>query len=1043
MSTFLRRAVFSSVVVILAAGFLLAQGTTGTISGVIRDDTGAVVPGVDVTVTETQTNIGRTALTNDQGRYLVRSLNPGLYEVRAQLQGFATGVRRGIQLAVGQEAIVEIVLSVGEITEEVVVTGDAPLVETRSAALAGVVSQEQITALPLNGRGFQDLIGLQAGAIQPMNAREDTSQGMGAKFTIAGARYSFNQFLVDGGEINDGRDNTPASIVGSLMGVDAVREFKVLTNNYSAEYGRTGGAVITVVTKSGTNEFHGSLYEFHRNSALDARNFFAAGKLPFKRNQFGAAMQGPIFRNRTFFMTNYEGLRQRLQIPGIFVTLTNEARRGILPGRSPITVNPQIRPYLDLYPQPSPGGRVFNNGTAEFLSGLKRPINEDYFIVRIDHQLSNAHALLGRFINDEGESLEPDATGLFEDVQQSQSRNLVVEDRMVVSPSIVGTASFQYNRPSFFGDGHPLRDISPKATVQTHPKFGSFGVAGLDSLGQGRLNTLRQHIFTLRNDWVWDKGRHGLKLGGLFRRLYYSQASERPETGGSWNFDSIEDFLLNRPAQLDIQLAAVDPERNIRQNLAGFYVQDDIQLKRLTLGLGLRYELVTIPHETNGKMANLRSLYDPKITIGDPLFENPSLKNFAPRLGLAWDPFGDGKSSVRTGFGISHAQVLPRTYEVTVYRMPPFESSAQVVAPPPVPLSATAWAGLAQIPLSQVILNVTDFNLSTPYMMNWHLTLQRELFRDTAINVSYVGSRGVHLVRKTDWNINFPYQLVNDRKFFPTGLRRRNPNFSSISYINTDGLSNYNGLLLGVTRRFREGLLFQANYSFSRSIDNASEIPENTYWGNSSRSQDPDDRNSLRGLSGFHVTHRFSANWSYSPGWGGGLKGVAAALAKDWQLNGILKLATGPPYSVELGFDRARTGERTGQRPNVAAGFSHNPVVGGVDAYFDVNAFELQPAGFYGVLGRNTMIGPGLMAADFSVGKQFLKGSLSEDFRVESRAEFFNLFNRANFRSPAGGNAVRAVSILNSRGERIASAARLTATTTPGRQIQFGLKILF
>jgi hypothetical protein len=375
--------------------------------------------------------------------------------------------------------------------------------------------------------------------------------------------------------------------------------------------------------------------------------------------------------------------------------------------------------------------------------------------------------------------------------------------------------------------------------------------------------------------------------------------------------------------------------------------------------------------------------------------------------------------------------------------MPPFENTATLFNPPPIPLSAAAWNAMTELPLNTITLTTMDFTPSTPYMINYHLTLQREVLPDTVVSASYVGSRGVYLVRKRDWNIRGPNQIIDGEKFFPAGLPRRNPNFGSITRISTDGNSYYNGMLLGVVRRLRNGLQLQANYTFSRAIDTASEIPENTYWGTPSRPQDPDDSNSLRGLSDFHVKHRFALNWSYLLPWGEGLTGVAAELARGWQLSGILTLASGPPFSTELGFDRARTGELSGQRPNVVPGFSTNPILGGVDQYFDINAFELQPAGFYGDLGRNTMEGPGAATVDLSVVKQFLAGAFGGSSRIEFRAEFFNLLNRANFRPPSGSNAVRAVSIFNSRGERLPARARLTDTSTAARQVQFGLKVLF
>ncbi|MBI3939789.1 MAG: TonB-dependent receptor [Acidobacteria bacterium] len=1044
MLSFARRAAFLSVLVVIASAPMVAQRPTGTISGVITDETRAVLPGVSIVVTNTETNIGRAVISDDQGRYQVANLDPGLYSMRAELSGFKTGVRDGIQLTIGREAVIDFMLGVGEVSEKVLVTGDAPLVETSTGTLGGLVTQAQIVDLPLNGRGFQDLMGLQAGVVLVGKANSDISQGMGSKFSVSGARFSYNQFLMDGAEMNDHRDSTPASVAGIVMGVESVREFAVLTNNYSAEYGRNAGAVMSVVSKSGSNRFRGSVYAFHRNSALDARNFFErGGKLPFKRNQFGVEVDGPIVKDRTFFMVNYEGLRQRLEVPQTLITLTAAARQGILPGRPPIAVDPNIRPYLALYPLPTPGGTIFPNGTGEFLLSSRRPIEQNYLAFRLDHQLSQSTSLMGRYSTDKGSSETRGADFLQGSQDTSRTQNTVVEAKTVITPVLLNTAIFALNRPKL-GNIPLVTAVTPAFTVEGLPDFGSIGVPGLNSLGQQTVNQFNQlTLMDVSDSVAYIRGNQSFKFGGMFKRFFYTDFSGGSDIGGVWDFDSIEDLLRNQASEMTMPAPGFDPEIKVRQNLIAFYAQDDLRLSpRLTVNLGLRYEFVTVPYEIHGRNSNLRSLFDSNLTVGKPMFENPSLKNFAPRVGFAWDIFGDRKMALRGGFGIFHGQLLPRSWERSFRRNPPFFNTAIKRPPGPIPFPRSRFGELTNIPLNELESQPIVFTPSTPYMMQYNLGLERQISQTLVVRAAYVGSRGVHLTRVTNWNINFPYQIRDGKKFFPTGLRRRNPALSSVRLISTDANSAYNSLQLGLTHRLSEGFQVQANYNFARSVDDGTEAQSNAFRGSIIRPQDPDDRSSFRGLSDFHIQHSFVVNTVYELPWGKGWTGPAGKLAAGWGVSSILRLASGSPFAIELGFDRSRTGERQAQRPNLKAGFSNSPILGGPDQYFDVNAFELQPAGFFGDLGRNTLIGPGMATVDFSLLKNILVPSVSESFRVQFRAEFFNIFNRPNFAvpQPAGTGGVRAIS---NSGAPILSAAALTKTATTSRQIQFGLKVLF
>ncbi|MBI3940913.1 MAG: hypothetical protein HY315_08765 [Acidobacteria bacterium] len=429
--------------------------------------------------------------------------------------------------------------------------------------------------------------------------------------------------------------------------------------------------------------------------------------------------------------------------------------------------------------------------------------------------------------------------------------------------------------------------------------------------------------------------------------------------------------------------------------------------------------------------------------IGKPAFKRPPLlKNFAPRIGFAWDVFGDRKMALRGGFGIFHGQLLPRAYERAFRFNPPFGiNTAIVTSPGPIPFSAARLADLKGQPLSALETQPVVFEPSISYMMQYNLSLEGEVFPGVVLRAGYVGSRGVHLTRVTNWNINVPWQIRDGKKFFPAGLQRRNPALGRVRLVSTDANSVYNSLQLGVSQRLKEGLQVQANYNFSRSIDDGTEGQTLAFKGSAIRPQDPDNRSDFRGLSDFHIQQTFVLNIVYELPWGHGLTGLARKLAGGWGLSSILRVSSGSPFLVGVGFDRARTGESTVQRPNLKAGFSNNPILGGPNQYFDVNAFELQPAGFFGDVGRNTLIGPGTASVDFSLLKNIPIHSISEDTRIQFRAECFNIFNRPNFDVPAGGG--NGVVVVSRTGQPVASAARLTGTVTTSRQIQFALRALF
>lgn len=1042
----LLRAPIVSIILLLYLQPGVAQVTTGAISGTVHDETGAILPGTTITIKNLDTGISRTLVTDDRGAYYAPNLAPGNYEVQAVLTGFRTGVRSGIKLTVGREAVVDFALKVGELTEKIVVIGEAPLVETTSSSLSGLVDDKKIRDLPLNGRSYIQLSLLEPGVVaSPTAGNRPASERTGLKFSIAGARPNQNSYLLDGTDIANFSNNPPTGIAGITMGVETLREFQILTNTYSAEFGRSAGGVINAVTRSGTNEFHGTLFEFHRNSALDAKNFFDRPDKPippFKRNQFGGVFSGPIIRDRTFYLLSYEGLRERLGVTTVATVPTASARRGILPtGRVP--VDPKVVPYLNLYPLPN--GRDFGDGRAELLGFVSRPTDENFFVVKIDHNFSESDSMFVRYSFDDAFVKTPQPVPLFRFDFKSRQQFLTIEEKKIFSPSFLNVFRFAFNRTLDTDLFTPLISIPAELSFIPGQKLGSLNIGGITSIG-GNVTDAKNatNLFQYIDNINYTRGRHLLKAGFDFRRFHVN-SFWLIRTGGSYLFADLRSFLANRPLRFEGALPeANDAQKGWRQNLVGMYIQDDFKMKpHFSLNLGLRYEFITAPSERFGKIANVRNpLTDKEPTVGEPLFKNPSLKNFAPRFGFAWDPFKDGKMAVRGGFGIFYDQVLPKFYFL-VNSSPPFFVQGFLINPPfPNPLEA----GLTAFDLTRVRLDAIEFDIQTPYRIQYNLNVQREILPDTVFTVGYVGSRGVNLVRNKEANSPVPIKLENGRKFFPPSVRRRNPALGAIRLRSSDVNSFYNALVLGLTRKFSRGLQLQVSYTFSRSIDeSASVVGVDDFSSEFGSAPDPDDRKSDRGLSPFHVKHNFVLNYTYDlpfgsgQKFGSGLNGLAGKMVQGWQINGIITLSSGVPFSVENGFDRIGNLARdaVGGRPDLKPGRSNNPTRGfkTPDQWFDPTAFQLQPERTFGNLGRNTVIGPSFANFDFSVVKNT---SISEDKTVQFRVEFFNLFNHPNFSIPS----VRRI-FTDASGVPLSNAGRITETVNTSRQVQFALKFLF
>lgn len=1023
-----------------------AQNVAGSIQGTVKDAGGAVLAGSQVVVRNAGTGATWERTADSTGRYQVPLLPPGEYEVHFTLAGFRPVARRGIRLTVGQNAAVDATLELGQRTEEVVVQADASPVNLASGAVSGLVGEQEIRDLPLNGRSFQQLALLQPGVQAALAAGNDVVGGRTPKISINGARPEQNNFLLDGTDINNVYNKTPGSAAGVLLGVEAVLEFQVLTNAYSAEFGRSAGGVINAVTRSGANDFHGSAFGFHRNSALDARNFFDPKSQPkpdFKRNQFGAVLGGPLQRDRTFFFAAYEGLIERLGVTGVTAVPDDDARRGVLPGGRVITLHPAIPAYLEtLFPRAN--GRSLGGGAGEYLFSDTQPTDEHFFQLRLDHRLSPSDSVFLRLTHDRGavDRIPTNKPTISITTEATRNSYVTLEQQHTFSPTLINQLRLGLNRSVSLADNRRTIDIPASMAWIPGENFGYLTIQGLvtEMAGDFRLpRNDRLNNWQLGNTLLLTRGRHSMRLGVQAQYLQFNQDTTS-QKGGIVTFNNLELFLTGRPANVDLAVPGkIDPLRRYRQWLFAGFVQDDVRFNpRLSANLGLRYEFVTVPTEADGKISNLRNIREAQVTVGGAWHNNPSLKNFAPRLGVAWDPFGSGKTSVRGGFGLFYDEILPKYYFFSGSLNPPFTTRTSIPNPP-FPNVVANFDTNAYI---RAQLQTVNFDLQTPYIMQFNGSVQRALPGNWDVMLGYVGSRGKNLIRLGDANLA-PETMVNGVKTYQPALGRRNPNFTGVWQRVTDAHSFYNSLQVALNKKYARGWRAQLSYTFSRSVDESSGINSQDFSNVVQYGMDWYDPLRDRGLSAFHTKHNLTANWTLDLPFAKSSKGLAKALFKGWQLNNITTIRSGHPFTVELGFNRSGNLNTTGfsrhERPDVKAGCSNNPILGGPDRYWDVNCFQLQTVNTRGNLGRNTLIGPGLVAIDASLVKSF---ELGKSRSLQVRIECFNLPNHPNFGVPSGRIAFTGVA---ADGSPIIAPTwgRITSTVTTSRQIQVGAKLTF
>lgn len=1060
------------------SGSATAQ-VSANLSGKITDQSGAAVSNAKVTVTNLDTGFSRRTLSDQSGRYQFSALAIGLYEIKVTKEGFAEAVRTGIRLVVGQDASADLSLRIGRVSETVRVDEDAAVVNLTTHDISGLVGERQVKDLPLNGRSYDLLLTLNPGVV---NFTWEKTGGIGVSnsttgndFAVSGNRPQQNLFLLNGVEFTGAAENNmqPGGTSGQLLGVDAVQEFNVLRDSYGPEYGKHPGAQVNIVTQSGTNEVHGSAYEFLRNNALDAPNYFDKGPAPpFQRNQFGAALGGPIQADKTFIFGNYEGLRQHLHQTSIAFVPDNFSRAAAVPS---------VEPLLNLWPQSSTEACNPACGIAEFSSSPLQTIREDFGTVRLDRNIESRDSLSAVYTIDDGNGFtETVADPYSSDILTLREQVFSLDETHSFSGFTVNVARMGYSRAGYFFTGEPTPG-TPAASVSgflTGLPVGAVVVGGsaasnpqaaIGLAGSNNGSNLRiaRNLYTFEDRVATTRGRRQLTFG-LWLQPFQSNEKIALSQYGQATFSSLTNFL-----QGDVTSFLWDPsstEMNWRSLFGAWYAQDTIRVfPRLTLSLGFRDEFTTGWNEAHGRAAKYtfaNGIISSTPQIGNSLFTTNNAKFLPqPRIGFAWSPFSQ-KTVLRAGFGMYNDLQDELGYRTD--QNAPFNPTYTVgSATTPFPVSSLPIDPSAPPPTgAKLVPGGVQPDMKTPTLISWSLKVEQEVTPDTSLTVGYVGSHGYHELIGIDANdpfpvicpatpcpatypATFPAPLAGSpvpagTYYVPTNVRA-NPALANTWTWFSLGTSTYNALQVDANRRFRSGFSLRGVYTWSKALDDGDSLNATAAANAPGLVSNPFNLRADYGLATYDVRNAAAINAVYTLPFGNGeplannLKGWSSALVSGWSANTIVTLQSGFPFTPQLSYNPSNNGDtRNPVRPFVNPDSSGSAILGKPSQWFNPNAFLAPPpnSGFYGNLGRDTLIGPGLATWDFSA---FKTTALHERLTLQFRAEIFNLLNRANFNTPNLITFTASGATTKTSG----TAGAITSTSTSSRQVQFGLKLIW
>ncbi len=1078
-----------------------AQSANGTLQGTVTDSTGAVVPGATVHVQAVQTGVARDTTTNSDGFYSASNLNAGAYTVTVSASGFATYKQNDVVLSVG--AVRELDMAVTVSTSEVTVNVEASTnqVNSTDTSVQGVVDGKQTRDLPLNGRDWTTLATLNSGVSQILTqyagaatATTRLSRGLGAQLTIGGNRPQQNSYRLDGVNINDYANGGPGSVSGSTLGVDAVQEFSVITSDAPAQYGRMSGGVVNSITRAGTNTFHGSVYDFLRNSAFDSRSFFdpvGGGEPSFRRNQFGATIGGPIIKEKTFFFFNYEGFRQAQGVSLQSTVLSPNARTGLvtcngngkapcyLPGTTTpaptgtnnglqqLTISTAVVPYLALFPSPN-GTITGNSGTFNFNTTQKG--NEDFSTIHLDHNFSQKDSLHGTLLYDTASLDSADATDTLYAEAISRRTTGSLEEVHIFTARLANSFRLGYNRsvavaPNQKAVLNPAAD-NPALSYYTGRSVGQLIISGLTTVqgGSGSVGTNAFHYnsYQLYDDATYVLGKHSITFGG---GIEYDQNNTLGGVlpNGEWNFGSINTFLTNVPSFFEGGLPGTPVvPHDLRQTIYAAYVQDSFKIRNnLTANLGLRYEMATNTTETAHRLGSLPTPTSTNSVAVNSFFtNNPTSKNFEPRIGLSWDPFHNGKTVFSAASGLY--DILPLNYFLQLQII----SSAPSYGEGRVTYAGTTGTGLFPITpfYSTTPLLRQIYTPRTPprsYVIQSNASVQQQMTTNTVLQISYITSHGIHQVFTTNDINNIPFlgQDSSGNYYYPdltkvTGAARSalilNPAVGTISDTIFAGSSVYHSLQTSLSYTSPKGFVGKIAYTWSHSIDDSSSAVSGASFANAISGLPAFDLRLDRADSDFDLRNVFSAN-AVAPLPDIKAGGAYTSILRHWTLNNIFNIRGGIPFTPVIGGDPLGL---LGSQPfafpdrtvhSRSCTNKHN-VVNYVVNYIDTSCFAFPTTVPYGAglngprIGtsrRNTLDGPGLFFWTAGIMKD---QPITEKFRAQFQVQAFNVTNHTNFANPAAAQT----QIYNVSGVLSSTAGQLTGpAATSGRQLQFALKLLF
>ena len=1136
---------------------MLAQGPTGSFLGTVKDTTGGLVTGATITIKNVDTGAVRTTVTGSDGSYNVPNLLTGHYELDAAASGFKTSTRTGLTLEVTQQAVINFDLDIGATSEKVVITAEAPIVNTQDATMGGMVNETEIKELPLNGRNYVDLSLLQPGVVEDKNF--NTGGGFGTSFSSNGATVRSNNYTLDGAVLQSQFARGPASEGGTTLGVEGIKEYKVITNNFDAQYGLTMGSQMVMVSANGTNSFHGDAFYFMRNAALDAKQFFdATAKIPqFQKNNLGGSLGGPIRKDKTFFFGVFEGIRQNVGVTSVLnvpsagchgaanATLWNgvgtqpAGTTGPCPdlGNNPanpaqpytVTIQPDVAPFLSLFslpnlPPPSPGQppQFTFPGTDRF--------NENYGQIRVDQNFSASDTLFGRYTIDDlafnnvtttiGASNTGSNYPYFGLAGASRNQYLTLGETHIFSNTVLNTARISFSRTNLLANdvfqnfpsgvpagGPPIIPPGTQTVVGaplTHPTgtIGITGYAGWSDSSSWPVQSNTQNIYTIADDINVTRGKHAFKFGVLLNRWNQGQIGSQGGNG-SLSFSSLAQFLQSTPDSFNFQslnsIVAVD----YIYDTYGFYAQDDWRITpRLTANLGFRYEFMTTPHELDGNSAGIVNIATDAPRVGPPM-SNQTLHDFSPRIGLAWDVFGTGKTAVRSGFGIYYDIGSVGTILQQLF-VPPIAGKSNVALDGSTFFQIPVTAAVLNTPSGNVSPTMVDYKSKSPYLIQYNLSVEQQLPWNIGLTVAYAGSRGIHLfdllegnpIRPTSTSpCGNPMSLcVNGVvQFWDNGAAnyvRGNHNIPSAVMISTPSQSYYSALEVGLVKRVSHGLEFQSAYTWSKVLDTTQgQAMGSDCTASTQQPTDPINSHIVdRGPACFDVTNVWSFNTLYHLPTIRSDNAFVSKGLNGWWVSTIVNVQGGYPWSPRLTTNRSLTGEFTSGADNVnlntAASIAASPCTslpgqpaagsnpcaytpipfdpataytGNINSWVNPAMFSMSPAfvspeggghfvGQLGTAGRDFLRGPNFRNWNFSLVKDTKLGFLGESGMLEFRTEIFNVLNHPNFAMP-NRTFFTSTTKNSTLGPYSAvprsTAGQITATRGNPRQIQFALKVAF